>query len=41
MNPVFDAPLLSYYLRIAKRSVGLLINLNTRLLKDGIKRRVL
>ena len=40
MDPVFDAQLLSY-LRIAKKSVGLLINFNTRLLKDGITRRVL
>ena len=40
MDPVFDAQLLSY-LRIARKSVGLLINFNTRLLKDGITRRVL
>ena len=40
IDPVFDAQLLSY-LQIAKKSVGLLINFNTRLLKDGITRRVL
>ena len=40
MNPIFDAQLLSY-LRITRKRIGLLINFNTRLLKDGIQRRVL
>lgn len=40
LDPVFDAQLLSY-LRLAHRRVGLLINLNSQLLKNRIKRRVL
>lgn len=40
LNPVFEAQLLTY-LRLTGRKVGLLINFNSRLLKDGIKRMVL
>ena len=40
MNPVFEAQLLNY-LRISKKPVGLLINFNSPLLKDGITRRAL
>lgn len=39
-DPVFEAQLLTY-LRVTGKKVGLLINFNTRLLKDGIKRYVL
>ena len=39
-DPVFGAQVLTY-LRITGRKVGLLINFNSRLLKDGIKRFVL
>jgi GxxExxY protein len=39
-DPVFDAQVLTY-LRITQSKVGLLINFNRRLLKDGIKRFVL
>lgn len=39
-DPVFQAQLLTY-LRVANKKVGLLINFNTRLLKDGIRRYVL
>jgi len=38
--PLFEAQLLNY-LRQTKKPVGLLINFNSRLLKDGITRRVL
>ena len=38
--PVFEAQLLTY-LRLTGKRVGLLINFNARLLKDGIMRRVL
>ena len=38
--PLFEAQLLNY-LRQTKEPVGLLINFNSRLLKDGISRRVL
>jgi GxxExxY protein len=37
--PVHEAQLLTY-LRLAQKSVGLLINFNVPLLKDGIRRRV-
>jgi GxxExxY protein len=37
---VFEAQLLTY-LRLAKLRVGLLINFNSRLLRDGVKRFVL
>jgi GxxExxY protein len=40
LDPVFDAQLLSY-LRLTGRHVGLLINFNSRLLKQGLKRLVL
>jgi GxxExxY protein len=40
MDPVFEAQLLTY-LRITGIHIGLLINFNTHLLKDGIKRMVL
>ena len=39
-NPVFEAQLLTY-LRLTKKRVGLLLNFNTRLLKDGIERMIL
>ena len=39
-DPVFEAQVLTY-LRISGKSVGLLINFNTRLLKEGIRRFVL
>jgi GxxExxY protein len=37
MTPVFDAQVLTY-LRVSTKRVGLLINFNSSLLKDGIKR---
>jgi GxxExxY protein len=40
LDPVFDAQLLTY-LRVTGKAVGLLINFNSRLVKDGIKRLVL
>ena len=40
MNPVFEAQLLTY-LRLTGTRVGLLINFNPRLLKDGVKRLIL
>ena len=36
-DPVFDAQVLTY-LRVTGKKVGLLINFNSRLLKNGIKR---
>ena len=39
-DPVFEAQILTY-LRITGKRVGLLLNFNTRLLKDGIKRYIL
>lgn len=39
-DPVFDAQVLTY-LRLAGLRRGLLLNLNSRLLKDGIRRYVL
>lgn len=38
--PLFEAQLLNY-LRVFEKRVGLLINFNSRLLKDGIHRKVL
>ncbi|HYG73833.1 MAG TPA: GxxExxY protein [Planctomycetota bacterium] len=38
--PIHEAQLLSY-LKLSGRKVGLLINFNVKMLKDGIKRRVL
>jgi|SRR3954451_14860983 len=37
---IFEAQLLTY-LRLGKHQIGLLINFNVPILKDGIKRRVL
>lgn len=39
-DPVFEAQILTY-LRLMRKRVGLLINFNTRLLKDGVKRFIL
>lgn len=39
-DPVFEAQVLTY-LRVTGKKVGLLINFNSRLLKDGVKRFVL
>jgi len=39
-DPVFEAQVLTY-LRLTKKRVGLLINFNTKLVKDGIKRFIL
>ena len=40
LNPVHEATILTY-LRLSGRSLGLLINFNTVLVKSGIKRMVL
>jgi GxxExxY protein len=40
MNPIFETQVITY-LHVAKKRVGLLINFNSRLLKDGIKRLIL
>ncbi len=39
-DPVFDAQILSY-MKLGGYKLGLLINFNSRLLKDGIKRYIL
>ena len=39
-DPVFEAQVLTY-LKITGKRVGLLINFNSRLVKDGIKRFIL
>jgi GxxExxY protein len=39
INPVHEAQLLSY-LRLSHKKLGLLINFNVALLKDGIKRKI-
>jgi GxxExxY protein len=39
MNPIFETQLLTY-LRVSKKRLGLLINFNTTLLKDGITRKL-
>ncbi len=39
-DPVFEAQILTY-LRVTGKRIGLLINFNTRLLRDGIKRFIL
>ena len=39
-DPVFEAQLLTY-LKITGKKVGLLVNFNSRLLKNGIKRLIL
>jgi GxxExxY protein len=38
--PVFEAQVLTY-LKVTEKRVGLLINFNNRLLKDGVKRFIL
>ena len=40
LSPVFDAQLLTY-MRLTTKRLGLLLNFNSRLMKDGIKRLVL
>jgi GxxExxY protein len=40
LNPVFEAQLLTY-LRLTGKRIGLLINFNSRLLKDSVKRLIL
>ena len=40
VNPVWDAQLLSH-LKLTGKRLGLLINFNVALLKDGIKRKIL
>jgi len=40
MNPIYDAQILTY-MKLSKVKVGLLLNFNNKLLKDGIKRFVL
>ena len=40
VEPIHEAQLL-YYLKLAKRRIGFLINFNVRLLKDGVRRLVL
>jgi GxxExxY protein len=39
-EPVFEAQILSY-MRLTDKNVGLLINFNSKMVKDGIKRFVL
>lgn len=39
-NPVFEAQILSY-MKLTGKKVGLLINFNSKMVKDGIKRFVL
>ena len=39
-DPIFEAQLLTY-LKITGKKVGLLLNFNSRLLKDGIRRFIL
>ena len=39
-NPIFEAQILSY-MKLTGKSVGLLINFNSKMVKDGIKRFVL
>ncbi len=39
-DPLFEAQVLTY-LKLTGKKVGLLINFNSRLLKDGIKRLIL
>lgn len=37
MNPLFDAQIITY-MKLSKSPLGLLINFNEKLVKDGIKR---
>jgi GxxExxY protein len=39
-DPIFDAQILSY-MKLTGKRVGLLINFNSKMVKDGIKRFVL
>lgn len=39
MNPIFDTQVLTY-LHLSEKRVGLLINFNSRLVRDGIKRLI-
>ncbi len=39
-DPVFEAQVLTY-LKVAGKKIGLLINFNSRLLRDGVKRFIL
>jgi GxxExxY protein len=39
-DPIFESQVLTY-LHVTKKKVGLLMNFNSRLLRDGIKRYVL
>ncbi len=39
LSPIFETQLLTY-LRVAEKRVGLLINFNSRLVRDGIKRLI-
>ena len=39
-DPVFEAQVLTY-LKLTQKRIGLLINFNSRLVKDGIKRFIL
>ena len=39
MNPIFETQVLTY-LRVARKRVGLLINFNSRLVRDGVKRLI-
>ena len=39
-DPVFEAQILSY-MRLTQKKIGLLINFNSQMVKDGIKRFVL
>ncbi|RKY77396.1 hypothetical protein DRQ12_08345 [candidate division KSB1 bacterium] len=39
-DPIFEAQILSY-MKLGKYKIGLLINFNSKLLKDGIKRYII